>query len=65
MICCHFISISGGEEFECHNRQQPRKQSAIPTQVLPSGKGTKIRRFPAPNSYSTSKAGGGGEGDRG
>ena len=46
MICCHFISISGEEEFECCNCQQPRKQSAIPTPVLPSGKGAKIRRFP-------------------
>ena len=67
-ICCHFISISGEEEFECRNCQQPRKQSAISTQVLPLGKGTKIRRFPhyllAQNSYCTSEAGGGGEGNR-
>ena len=61
IICCPFISISGEEEFEC-------KQSAIPTQVLPLGKGTKIRRFPhylaAQNSYCTSEAGSGGEGNR-
>ena len=69
MICCHFISISGEEEFECRNCQQPSKQSAIPTQVLPLGKGTKIPWFlhyylPAENSYCTSEAGGGGEGNR-
>ena len=65
MICCQFISISGKEEFECRDCQQPRKQSAIPTQVLPLRKGTKIRRFPhylqAQNSYCTSEAGVGGE----
>ena len=65
MICCYFISISGGGEFESRNCQQPHKQSAIPTQVLPLGKKAKIRRFshylPAQNSYCTSKPGGGGE----
>ena len=67
-ICCHFISISGEEEFECHDCQRPRKQSALPTRVLPLGKGTKIQRFPhylpAQKSYCTSEAGVCGEGNR-
>ena len=45
MICCHFIFISGEEEFECRNWQQPHKQSATPIQVLPSGRGPKLEGF--------------------